>query len=61
MTPRAGEVGWAATRAWARIDAPVDEPAGRRLPVLLCGLGHWGSASLHRMAAEGSAAVSEQR
>ena len=48
-------VDWAGARAYARIDAPVARPAGQRLPVLLCGLGHWASISLFRQVAEGLA------
>jgi hypothetical protein len=48
-------VDWSGTRAYARVDAPVARPAGRRLPVLLCGLGHWASCSLFRQTAEGLA------
>lgn len=48
-------VDWAGTRAYARIGAPVARPAGQRLPVLLCGLGHWASSSLFRQVAEGLA------
>ncbi|MDI6105415.1 lipase [Actinoplanes sp. NEAU-A12] len=48
-------VDWAGARAHARVDAPVARPNGQPLPVLLCGLGHWASASMFRLMAEGLA------